>query len=258
MSVSPQRGRRRAETVRRPSVLASATVGKSGRGTAGKSVRGTGKFAATTAVKSMATVAVVGALVAAGAVTQAMENSDSGQNGSSLLTAAGHNSSAISAPTNAPIEFPNAEVSSTPSASPSTAAAKALAADVEPVTAPSTAPSSPSAAPSKAPAPVVVDDPAGAQAYAAGELAARGWGPGEMSCLTQLWNRESEWLTSAENPDGGAYGIAQSLPAEKMASVGSDWKTNYKTQITWGLGYIEERYGSPCAAWGHSNAVNWY
>ena len=240
MSVSPQRGRRRAETVRRPSVLASATVGKSGRGTAGKSVRGTGKFAATTAVKSMATVAVVGALVAAGAVTQVMENSDSGQNGSSLLTAAGHNSSAISAPTNAPIEFPNAEVSSTPSASPSTA------------------PSSSSAAPSKAPAPVVVDDPAGAQAYAAGELAARGWGPGEMSCLTQLWNRESEWLTSAENPDGGAYGIAQSLPAEKMASVGSDWKTNYKTQITWGLGYIEERYGSPCAAWGHSKAVNWY
>ncbi|MEO6529525.1 MAG: transglycosylase, partial [Specibacter sp.] len=37
-----------------------------------------------------------------------------------------------------------------------------------------------------------------------------------------------------------------------------DWSTNYQTQIRWGLGYIEERYGSPCGAWGHSESVGWY
>lgn len=252
MSASPQRGRRRAENVSRPSLFAFAS--------AGKGTRAAGRSTVTTTAKCMAAVAVVGALVAAGAVTQSVENTASAQNGANLLAAAGHASApAVSAPLDAPITFPGADVSSKPSAAPTSAAAKAQAAKVEPIAAPSEAPSAaPSKAPAPAAAPVVVDDPAAAQAFASAELATRGWGAGEMSCLTQLWNRESEWLTSAENPNGGAYGIAQSLPAEKMASVAGDWKTNYETQIIWGLGYIEERYGSPCAAWGHSNAVNWY
>ena len=43
-----------------------------------------------------------------------------------------------------------------------------------------------------------------------------------------------------------------------MSSAGSDWRTNPVTQINWGLGYIEDRYSSPCAAWQHSRANNWY
>jgi hypothetical protein len=43
-----------------------------------------------------------------------------------------------------------------------------------------------------------------------------------------------------------------------MSSAGPDWQSNPATQIKWGLGYIQERYGSPCAAWGHSQATNWY
>ena len=43
-----------------------------------------------------------------------------------------------------------------------------------------------------------------------------------------------------------------------MASAGADWRTNPETQIRWGLGYIDEVYGSPCAAWRHSQANNWY
>ena len=70
--------------------------------------------------------------------------------------------------------------------------------------------------------------------------------------------KESGWNTSASNGSSGAYGIPQSLPGSKMASAGSDWQTNPATQIKWGLGYIQERYGSPCAAWGHSQATNWY
>ena len=40
--------------------------------------------------------------------------------------------------------------------------------------------------------------------------------------------------------------------------MGEDWRTNPLTQIRWGLQYIESTYGTPCAAWGHSRATNWY
>jgi len=79
-----------------------------------------------------------------------------------------------------------------------------------------------------------------------------------MSALITLWNKESDWRTTATNASSGAYGIGQSLPAEKMASEGADWQTNYQTQIRWGLNYIKERYGSPSAAWSFHLAHNWY
>ncbi|WP_241680878.1 G5 domain-containing protein [Pseudactinotalea suaedae] len=89
-------------------------------------------------------------------------------------------------------------------------------------------------------------------------LAAYGWGSDQWSCLDRLWQRESNWNPHAQNPSSGAYGIPQSLPGSKMATAGSDWRTNPATQITWGLRYIEGRYGSPCGAWGHSQSVGWY
>ena len=85
-----------------------------------------------------------------------------------------------------------------------------------------------------------------------------GWGEGQFGCLDSLWMKESGWSTSASNGSSGAYGIPQSLPGSKMSSAGPDWQSNPATQIKWGLGYIQERYGSPCAAWGHSQATNWY
>ncbi|MBO0841586.1 MAG: lytic transglycosylase domain-containing protein [Nocardioides sp.] len=84
-----------------------------------------------------------------------------------------------------------------------------------------------------------------------------GWGDDQFGCLVSLWNKESGWRVDAENPSG-AYGIPQSLPGSKMASAGSDWRTNPATQIKWGLGYIQDSYGSPCSAWAHSQADNWY
>jgi hypothetical protein len=86
----------------------------------------------------------------------------------------------------------------------------------------------------------------------------RGWGDGEFSCLDSLWTKESGWSWSANNSSSGAYGIPQSLPGDKMASAGSDWQTNPVTQIKWGLQYIANSYGTPCSAWGHSQAMNWY
>lgn len=85
-----------------------------------------------------------------------------------------------------------------------------------------------------------------------------GFSQSQFGCLDSLWTRESNWNPYADNPTSSAYGIPQSLPGEKMASAGSDWATNPVTQIKWGLGYIRDRYGSPCSAWGHSEAVGWY
>ncbi|WP_285039169.1 hypothetical protein [Plantibacter sp. lyk4-40-MEA-4] len=109
-----------------------------------------------------------------------------------------------------------------------------------------------------APPPDLAADPAGAKAYAQSAIGAYGWGSGEFQCLLQLWTRESSWRVNAYNESSGAYGIPQSLPGSKMASSGDDWRTNAATQINWGLNYIDSRYGSPCGAWAHSEATNWY
>lgn len=85
-----------------------------------------------------------------------------------------------------------------------------------------------------------------------------GWGGDQFSCLNSLWNKESGWNYQAYNSDGGATGIPQALPGSKMASAGADWQTNAATQIAWGLGYIASTYGTPCSAWSHSQAMNWY
>ena len=106
--------------------------------------------------------------------------------------------------------------------------------------------------------PRVTADPGSAQAIAHDMVLARGWGEDQFSCLVALWNKESGWRVNAANPSSGAYGIPQALPGSKMGSAGSDWATNPATQIEWGLGYISGRYGTPCGAWGHSQAVGWY
>ncbi|UJP11548.1 phospholipase [Microbacterium sp. KUDC0406] len=101
--------------------------------------------------------------------------------------------------------------------------------------------------------------PAGAKATARAMMSSRyGWGGDQFSCLSSLWTKESGWNYKAYNNNGGATGIPQALPGSKMAAAGSDWRTNAATQISWGLDYIKRAYGTPCSAWGHSQAVNWY
>ncbi|WP_236967555.1 lytic transglycosylase domain-containing protein [Microbacterium aurantiacum] len=134
------------------------------------------------------------------------------------------------------------------------AAAAAAAEAAEAAT--STGSSSASAAPSR---PAGVYTPAGdAQSIAYGMLGGYGWGDDQFGCLVELWNKESGWNSQAYNASSGAYGIPQALPGSKMASAGADWETNAATQISWGLGYIAGRYGSPCGAWQHSQSVGWY
>lgn len=94
---------------------------------------------------------------------------------------------------------------------------------------------------------------AAAQAYAASRLGAFGWGPDQMPPLVRLWNQESGWNPNAVNPSSGAYGIPQSLGHGHPYNLG-----DYVAQVDWGLPYISGRYGSPAAAWGHEQAMNWY
>lgn len=100
----------------------------------------------------------------------------------------------------------------------------------------------------------------GAQQYAQMMLKAMGWGPSQWPALKALWQAESGWNPLAHNPSSGAHGIPQSLPANKMASEGSDYWTNPATQIRWGLKYIKGRYGSPAAAWSfwQRQSPHWY
>jgi hypothetical protein len=112
--------------------------------------------------------------------------------------------------------------------------------------------------PATAAPPVGVVDPGSAQAIAQAMMPAHGWDDSQFACLVALWSRESGWRVNAQNKSSGAYGIPQALPGSKMATVGADWQTNPATQITWGLGYISARYGTPCAAYAHLQSSNWY
>lgn len=105
-----------------------------------------------------------------------------------------------------------------------------------------------------APAP----SPGTAKAIARQLVDNRGWSTAQYDCLVILWNNESSWNVHAANSSTGAYGIPQALPGDKMASAGPDWENNATTQITWGLGYISERYGTPCGAWSYWQGHGWY
>ena len=85
-----------------------------------------------------------------------------------------------------------------------------------------------------------------------------GWGSFQFACLNKLWTKESNWRYKARNKSSGAHGIPQALPATKMESIGTDWRTNPVTQISWGLRYIEVRYETPCKAFKKFQRSNWY
>lgn len=242
-SVAPaQRSRHRAEPAAKASPLSRFAA----------SLQGSGRRAAV-----VTTACAV--LVGVGAAGQASEPA------APATSATGAGSAATSADAESKLAFEKILVSAMPA--PSSVSVNAQSSGEKPSEekapeAPAAAPApAPAAAPEPAPAPappVAVDDPAAAQAYAASQLGTYGWAADQMQCLTTLWTKESDWKTTATNASSGAYGIVQSLPAEKMASAGSDYLTNFRTQINWGLNYVKERYGSPCGALDFHYANNWY
>ena len=96
------------------------------------------------------------------------------------------------------------------------------------------------------------------QAYAHELVRQYGWNEDDYNALVLLWYRESGWNPNAVNKKSGACGIPQSLPCKKMASEGADYRTNYKTQVRWGLKYIKARYQTPKKAWAFWQKHHWY
>jgi hypothetical protein len=84
------------------------------------------------------------------------------------------------------------------------------------------------------------------------------WGADQFTCLNRLWTKESHWNYRSHNKRSGAHGIPQALPATRMDSISTDWRTNPVTQIRWGLRYIEARYTSPCGAWAKFKRSRYY
>jgi uncharacterized protein YabE (DUF348 family) len=77
---------------------------------------------------------------------------------------------------------------------------------------------------------------------------------GQFDCIYSVFNRESGWNHLARNPSG-AYGIPQALPGSKM---GPGWESDPAVQIRWGIGYMVNRYGSPCGAYQFWLVNHWY
>lgn len=76
----------------------------------------------------------------------------------------------------------------------------------------------------------------------------------EWQDWVNLWNQESGWSITAANPTSTARGIAQNING-----YGPDYlQGNAGSQITWGINYIAQRYGSPSGAWAHEQEFNWY
>ena len=106
--------------------------------------------------------------------------------------------------------------------------------------------------------------PASAQSYARSQMSQYGWGDEDFSALVKLWNRESKWDYRSANPRSSARGIPQAMMS---AHFGVNWRNSPRAiawmndpvqQIDWGLRYIKGRYGSPTAAWAHSQRTGWY
>jgi hypothetical protein len=100
-----------------------------------------------------------------------------------------------------------------------------------------------------------------------------GWRGTQLTCLDELWTRESgfsQYADTRRTHAGGdgpgspvfAYGVAQARPATKYPKAGQPadlgGSSDAATQIRWGLADISSVYGTPCGAWGHETAQGWY
>lgn len=90
-------------------------------------------------------------------------------------------------------------------------------------------------------------------------MAAAGISPSDFGYVNYIVGRESGWGVTKYNYAGsGAYGLCQALPGDKMASAGSDWRTNPITQLKWCNSYAIGRYGSWASAYSFWLANHWW
>lgn len=96
------------------------------------------------------------------------------------------------------------------------------------------------------------------QSYIHQKIYEYGWTENDYYAIVQIVNRESSFNPYAVNKKSKACGLFQAYPCSKMAKYGSDYRTNYKVQVAWGMDYIKARYGSPSQAWNFWQSHHWY
>ena len=84
-----------------------------------------------------------------------------------------------------------------------------------------------------------------------------GWEIDEWKCLSKLWHKESGFNPNAQNKKSTAYGVAQFLDST-WENYGFEKTSSPEGQITAGISYIEQRYGSACNAWEFWSSKRWY
>ncbi len=119
-----------------------------------------------------------------------------------------------------------------------------------------------------------------ARNYLVGRLGARvdrRYGMSQSQCASVIFEDEARWDPHATNRTSGAYGLPQAKPASKLgdwaearaaaaAKAGDSetawlyraWRDNPVVQAEWGVDYMIQRYGSPCAALTFRNGNGWY
>lgn len=84
------------------------------------------------------------------------------------------------------------------------------------------------------------------------------WCPIRWQGTPGCWAEYSEKFPGAETSDQVGYGLCQSTPGIKMATAGSDWRTNAVTQMKWCHSYALGRYGSWKAAFDYKVDNGWW
>jgi len=119
-----------------------------------------------------------------------------------------------------------------------------------------------------------------ARSYLVARLGARvdrHWGLSQSQCASLIFEYEARWDPHATNKSSGAYGLPQANPASKLANWAEAkaraaegagdpeatwlyraWRDNPVVQAEWGVDYMINRYGSPCAALAFRSGVGWY
>lgn len=85
-----------------------------------------------------------------------------------------------------------------------------------------------------------------------------GWSTEDYNSAVNIIIKESGFNPNSVNNKSGACGLFQAYPCNKAVKHYPDYKTNYKSQIEWGLNYIKSRYKTPTKAWEFWLNHKWY
>lgn len=86
------------------------------------------------------------------------------------------------------------------------------------------------------------------------------WDDKQFGCLVRLWTKESSWRYTAVSRNKKWHGIPQAtkLVVNGLGLTLQQYMRAPELQVQVGARYINYRYGSPCAAWKHSQRKGWY